>query len=130
MAQLFELMVFTASHKDYADEVVKHLDPKKQLFSHCFYRRHCSVVANTYVKSLKRIGNRSAQDILILDNFIQSFALDLKNGIPIRPFENQEVDCELENIADVLSRLKSYEDVREFVKKEFRLDSFYEFLRC
>jgi CTD small phosphatase-like protein 2 len=37
----FEIIVFTASHKCYADEVLDYLDPDNNLISHRLFREHC-----------------------------------------------------------------------------------------
>merc|ERR1712032_1159022 len=50
MAKLYELVVYTASTQDYADEVCDLLDPKKQYFSTRLFREHCSKIENVNVK--------------------------------------------------------------------------------
>jgi len=49
--------------------------------------------------------NRNKEDIIIIDNLIQSFSLDLKNGIPIRSYIDDGDDVELKYIADKLTSL-------------------------
>lgn len=41
MASIFEVIVFTASHSCYADQVIDYLDPTRSLIRHRFYRESC-----------------------------------------------------------------------------------------
>ena len=65
MSQLFELVVFTAGLRDYTDEVLKNIDPKKRI-KHILYREHCTVLNKTYfLKNLGLLGRNLKQTILI-----------------------------------------------------------------
>lgn len=65
MSQLFELVVFTAGLKDYTDEVLKQIDPKKRI-KHVLYRDECTVINKTYfLKNLGLLGRDLKQTILI-----------------------------------------------------------------
>lgn len=74
------------------------------------------------------MGNRSTEDLILIDNLIQSFSLDMANGIPVRDFIDDPRDQELKYIADVLQNLRSYVDCRIFIENEFKLSSFYKTL--
>ena len=66
MSQLYEIVVFTASQKLYADKVLDLIDPKKRI-SHRLYRQHCIVINKTYyLKNLKILG-RDLNNIIIID---------------------------------------------------------------
>ena len=65
MSQLYELIVFTASQKQYADKVVQEIDPKKRI-SHVLNRDHCIVINKIYyLKNLKILGRDLKQVILV-----------------------------------------------------------------
>jgi len=65
MSQLFELVVFTAGLRDYTDEVLKNIDPKKRI-KHVLYREHCTILNKTYfLKNLSLLGRNLKQTILI-----------------------------------------------------------------
>ena len=39
----YEVMIFTASHSCYANEILDYLDPAKELIQHRLYREHCFI---------------------------------------------------------------------------------------
>ena len=67
-------MVFTASHKSYADVVLDYLDPKRELIEHRLYRDSCmQTEEGVYIKDLRIIKNRNLRDLVIVDNAVYSF---------------------------------------------------------
>ncbi len=40
-SQMFQVVVFTASHKSYADVVIDYLDPEKKIIDYRLYRKQC-----------------------------------------------------------------------------------------
>jgi len=67
--------------------------------------------------------------MIVVDNLIQSFALDLPNGIPIRPFFQDPNDKELHALADLLEKCKQYKNCKEFLLNTFNLGSLYDYLK-
>lgn len=82
-SEIFETVVFTASHKNYADKVLDYLDPTGELIHHRLYRENCIVSNGIFIKDLRTLTNRSLKDLIIVDNSVFSFAYQLDNGIPI-----------------------------------------------
>ena len=41
LAELYEIVVFTAGIKDYADPILDYIDPKKEYFKKRLYRTDC-----------------------------------------------------------------------------------------
>lgn len=75
--------------------------------------------------------NNDSDDIIVIDNFIYSYALDLPNGIPIKPYYMGKDDNELKYIADKLQNLRNEPDTLsavEFIDKQFGLTEFYTYL--
>ena len=67
-------MVFTASHKWYADVILDHIDPENKYFQHRLYREHCIKSSDSvYIKDLRIFRNRDLKDIIIVDNAVYSF---------------------------------------------------------
>lgn len=70
----FEVVVFTASHKWYADVILDYIDPEGIYFQHRFYREHCiQTKDNVYIKDLRVFKNRDMKDMIIVDNAVYSF---------------------------------------------------------
>jgi CTD small phosphatase-like protein 2 len=70
----FQVIVFTASQKPYADVVLDFLDPNHELIQHRLYRDSCvQTVEGVYVKDLRIIQNRELKDLVIVDNAVYSF---------------------------------------------------------
>ena len=65
MSRIFEIVVFTASQKLYADKVLDLIDPKKRI-AHRLYREHCVVINKTYyLKNLKILGRDLNQTVIV-----------------------------------------------------------------
>jgi CTD small phosphatase-like protein 2 len=120
--QQYQVVVFTASHKAYADEVLDKLDPEKKLIQYRLYRDHClSTKEGIYVKDLRIIKNRNFKEMVIVDNAVYSFGYQLDNGIPIIPFYDSKTDEELMHLIYYFNCLASSKDMREENRKAFQL---------
>ena len=119
-------MVFTASHKSYADAVLDFIDPKGELIHHRLYRDHCVMVNGMHVKDLRVLGNRKIANIVIIDNTVHSFAFHIDNGIPIITWHNDRYDRELFKLIDYLKLLANSADIRETNRQTFKLQNFYQ----
>jgi CTD small phosphatase-like protein 2 len=124
--QDFEVIVFTASHRCYADEVLNYLDPKGTLIHHRLYRENCIVTDGVHMKDLRVLGSRRLQDIVIVDNAAYSFGYQLDNGIPIISWYSDPSDKELFNLMHYLKVLSAVDDIRTVNRQTFHLNTFYD----
>lgn len=85
-----QLVVWTASGKSYADVILDLLDPTDSLFVKRLYRDSCVQHRGLMVKDLRRLG-RPMNTVVLLDNYVYSFGLNLNNGVPISPWTGIEV---------------------------------------
>jgi len=118
----YQVVVFTASHKAYADVVLDILDPHNKLIQYRLYRDHCiRTEEGIYIKDLRIISNRQLKDIIIVDNAVYSFGYQLDNGVPIIPFYDDKSDEELMHLIYYIDCLAKCADVREQNRKAFQL---------
>ena len=65
MAQVYDIVIFTAGVKEYTDDVLALIDPKKRV-SHVLYRDSCTVLNKSYfLKNLKCLGRELKQTVLV-----------------------------------------------------------------
>lgn len=120
----WELVVFTAAQKSYADAIIDYIDPGKKLISHRFYREHCVYVNSKPIKDLSILSHRNLANTVIVDNSIHSFAYHLSNGVPIPAWRGSLKDRELLKLNRYLKKLAACEDVREENRRTFDLEHF------
>lgn len=106
--EMFDLGIFTASTREYAEPMLLLLDPRRELFKVRLFREDCICMTEAlFLKELRIIGNRHAGDVFIVDNNSHFFANNLDNGIPIVPFTNDPHDRELPHLLFFLVYLLS-----------------------
>lgn len=112
MGKYYELVIFTAGTKDYADYALKFVDPGT-LIAHRLYREHVTVSGTSAVKDISRLGRCLAKTIII-DNIAENFQLQTDNGIFINSWEGDEDDTSLIDLMPVLRSIveTKVEDVR------------------
>lgn len=124
MSALYEIVVFTASTFYYATLVTKALDPEGKYFNGLLSRNHCLMTKNGFfIKDLRMIENRDIKDVVLLDNYVHSFAFNLDNGIPILEWRGESNDDELLHMMDYLREVAKESDVREINRRRLGLAS-------
>ncbi len=120
----FELIIFTASHKNYADKIIDYIEKDKKYFSLRLYRQHCIFIKpGIYIKDLRIFKNRDLKDIILIDNSIFSFSNQLSNGILITSFYNDKEDDFLLSLKDYLEYfIEDCDDVRTINKDQFKFE--------
>ena len=118
MSKIFEIIIFTAALKDYADSILDILDPNKLLINYRLYRHHTSLSGITFCKDLSKIG-RDLNKTLIVDNLADNFKLQPNNGIPISTWIDDMKDTQLNDLGKIFKNLiaKKPNDIRPIIKK-------------
>jgi len=118
MSKYYEIVIFTASVKDYADTILDQLDPEKKLISFRLYREHTTVLKRTYLKDISKLG-RDLSKIIIIDNASDNFRLQTDNGIFINTWIDDQTDTILFDLIPILKDIveKKIPDVRRALRK-------------
>ncbi len=114
----FEIVIFTASLSIYAAPLLDQLDPTS-ISRHRLYREHCTLLNNTYVKDLSKLG-RDLKDVIILDNSPSAYAFQPENAVPIDTWIDDMADNKLTLVAPLLEALASVPDVRPCLKRAIK----------
>jgi Dullard-like phosphatase family protein len=121
LSAVYEIVVFTASQKAYANVILDHIDREHKYIHHRLYREHCYPYSNNiYLKDLRILG-RDLKNVVVVDNSPYAFAMQLDNGYPIQPFYDRRDDTELEQLTAYLLEIKNAGDVRLELRDKFRL---------
>jgi len=120
VSRKFEVVIFTASQKVYADKLLDRLDPDHVYFSHRLFRDSCVLVEGNYLKDLSVLG-RDLSRTLIIDNSPQAFGFQVENGVPIESWYDDPTDDHLLRLLPVLDVLSEVNDVKPILNRTFEL---------
>ncbi|RHY86309.1 hypothetical protein DYB37_010056 [Aphanomyces astaci] len=140
VSEWFEVVVFTASQRVYAETLLDLVDPYHQFISysksflgsfltnkcdvctyrHRLYRDHCLPVDGNYLKDLNVLG-RDLAHVLLIDNSPHAFGYQVTNGVPIESWFTDESDSELLKLLPFLESLLHVDDVRPILAKQFQI---------
>lgn len=115
----FEIIVFTAGEKYYADAILDAIDPFRKI-NFRLYRENCIQRGIYFIKDL-RILNRDLANCIIIDNSVVSFMGQLDNGIPITSFVGDKDDSHVYSVCNLLNELHNQDDVRPILRDRYCL---------
>lgn len=103
MAQFYEVVIFTAGTKDYADWALAHLQNQAAhlYIDHRLYRDHTIQCMEVFIKDLSNLG-RDLDKTIIVDNITENFLLQPDNGISIKSWFDDPDDTALADLAPLL----------------------------
>jgi Dullard-like phosphatase family protein len=123
----FELILYTCGTAAYAAAFSESVEKNggKRYFDHVLSLQHClfSMENEIYIKDLKILEEgRSLKDVIIVDNTIQSFFLQLSNGLPIYDYTGDKADNVLPVLCDyLLQQIYPVPDIRVKIDKDFKI---------
>jgi CTD small phosphatase-like protein 2 len=100
LAKFYEITVFTASVKEYADWILDRLDTNGSV-THRLYREHTTLLTNGYTKDLTELG-RNLKKTLIVDNNPENFKFQPHNGVYIKSWFQDPSDRALKDLCPLL----------------------------
>ena len=114
MNSYFDLGIFTAALKNYAEAALKIIDPSEKFFKFKFFRDSCiNIDDKIYIKDLSIIDNYDLKNIILVDNSLYSFLNNLNNGVLVNSFYYDESDKQLIFAKNyILNSLLYCDDVR------------------
>lgn len=122
LSKLYEIHIFTAASEVYTEKIAEVIDPEGKFISKIHSRNQClETKSGLFIKDLRILKVRELKDIIIVDNFVHSFAYQLDNGIPLLPWNGNLLDTELPLLAKLLLEACKHYDVRDFLKETLNL---------
>lgn len=121
VSKWYDIIIFTASMKEYADPVIDWLEvsfPGK--FLKRLYRDDCTLREGVgYIKDLRVISQYlltdDLNDIIIIDNSPVSYAMNVDNAIQVEGWISDPTDTDLLNLIPILEALRYTTDVRSIL---------------
>ena len=116
LSRHYELIIFTAAQKEYADWILDKLDSKNNIV-YRLYREHCQMSKTSHLKDLNVLG-RDISKTIIVDNFAENFTLHKENGICIRSWYGDLADTALFLLEKFMLSMAEANppDVRKYMK--------------
>jgi len=123
MNETFDIYIFTAGRREYANIVIDIIDPEHKLIKQRFYREDCiGVIDKAFIKDLRIFNNINLEKTLIVDNSMYAFQNQLSNGVLINSFYGDPSDSELLNLTSYIQNCiidADAEDVRKLNNETF-----------
>ncbi|CAI4063470.1 hypothetical protein SKDZ_08G0450 [Saccharomyces kudriavzevii ZP591] len=127
VSRWYDLIIFTASMKEYADPVIDWLESSFPAnFSKRYYRSDCVLRDGVgYIKDLSIIKSSeengkgsspsSLDDVIIIDNSPVSYAMNVDNAIQVEGWISDPTDTDLLNLLPFLEAMRYSTDVRNIL---------------
>ena len=128
VSKYFDLAIFTAAMKCYADIIIDYIDPKNELFQFRLYRDACiPLQQRLYIKDLRIIKDYDPMNVILMDNSLYSFMNQPSNGMLVNSFYTNHKDTQLISAKNFLiNHIFPCDDIRKECEKWYHFtDLFY-----
>lgn len=113
-AQWYDIAIYTASRRKYANPLISTLDTHR-VVQRRYFRDDCTFVNGSFVKDLSLVSP-SLADVLIIDNSPAAYQFNPANALPIEAWYDDPNDEELLDILPLLYSLSFLDDVRSVLQ--------------
>lgn len=118
----YEIYTFSNLSADQTQSIFDSLDPNQEIINGFLTRDHCLITKDEItIKPLVLIKNREIEKMVIVTSSIQCCYFNLENGIPIKPWKNDQQDRELKYLANYLIEAYNEKDIRDYNIKTLKL---------
>ena len=118
----YELILFTSSIKEYADQIINFIEIKEKYFTYCLYRENAILISDFFFKDINKLG-RDIKRIIIIDDKVDNIELQYENGIAIKPYiidrnNPQDNDYVLYDLQRILIKIakENPDDIRQSLR--------------
>jgi Dullard-like phosphatase family protein len=127
ISKYFDLAIFTAAMKNYADTIIDYIDPKNEYFQFRLYRDACIPIQNRlYIKDLRIIKDYDPSNVILMDNSLYSFMNQPSNGMLVNSFYTNHKDNQLVNAKSFLiEHIYPCDDVRKECEKWYNFTKLF-----
>ena len=127
ISKYFDLAIFTAAMKNYADTIIDFIDPRNEFFQFRLYRDACIPIQNRlYIKDLRIIKDYDPSNVILMDNSLYSFMNQPSNGMLVNSFYTNHNDNQLVNAKSFLiEHIYPCDDVRKECEKWYHFTKLF-----
>ena len=127
VSKYFDLAIFTAAMKGYADTIIDFIDPHKKIFEFRLYREACIPIQDRlYIKDLRIIKDYDPKNVILMDNSLYSFMNQPSNGMLVNSFYTSHKDTQLISAKNFLiNHIFPCDDVRKECEKWYHFTKLF-----
>ena len=127
VSKYFDLAIFTAASKGYADTILDFIDPNNELFQFRLYRDACiPIQQKLYIKDLRIIKNYDPMNVILMDNSLYSFMNQPSNGMLVNSFYTNHKDNQLISAKNFLiNHILPCDDIRKECEKWYHFTNLF-----
>ena len=122
LKDIAEIIIHTASDKEFVDKVLNIMDPEITWSKNRLYRDDCILVQGNFIKDIS-IYNRDLSKTICRskENSIYFNAYQLDNCVTIKPWTGDMMDNELDKLYKHIVVMNKMDDIRPYIKRVYKI---------